>query len=276
MPFGHKSMNLGANSDMKFEIELEPRNKEPRRASEPKELPKRALIVHDEPTMRVLIQDVLASADTEAVVLGESVRAEEHYHAEKFDVIFIGLNGPTDGNELVKKIRKSGFNWKTPIIVISDDPRPGALPEGFAAGATFFVYKPIDRAHLNRLIRVTHGTIEHEIRRFRRVPVTAKVRVRSGNAELMGETVDLSLNGALISAPQTFPRGAAVEVSLYLGGEMNPIVGRGRVIRVLNDNQMAILLEHLPREGNGRLQEYLLPKIGVEESQAKLPADSSP
>jgi DNA-binding response OmpR family regulator len=260
---------------MKIEIELEPRNKEPRNPSAPKESPKRALVVNDEPTMRILIQDVLASADTEAVVLGESVHAEEHYHAEKFDVIFIGLSGPEDGIELVKKIRKSGFNWKTPIIVISDDLRPGALPQGFEAGATFFMYKPIDRAHLNRLIRVTHGTIEHEIRRFRRVPVTAKVRLRSGNVELIGETIDLSLNGALVSAPHAFPRGAAVEVSLYLDGEVNPIVGRGRVVRVLNDNQMAILLEHLPLEGNGRLQEYLLPKIGEIASQSTLPADAS-
>jgi len=260
---------------MKFEIELEPRNIDARPVSATKESQKRALIINDEPTLCTLIQDVLESADTEAVVLGESVHAEEHYHAEKFDVIFIGLSGPADGIELVKKIRKSGFNWKTPIIVISDDPSPGALPEGFAAGATFLVYKPIDRAHLNRLIRVTHGTIEHEIRRFRRVPVNVKVRVRSGSTELAGETLDLSLNGALISAPQTFPRGAAVEVSLYLSGEMNPIIGRGRVVRILNENQMAILLDYLPREGNGRLQEYLLPKIEEIESQAKFQADAS-
>lgn len=260
---------------MKFEIELEPRNKEPRRPSAPNESPKRALVVHDEPTMRTLIQDVLESADTEAVILGESVHAEEHFRAEKFDVIFIGLSGPADGNELVKKIRKSGFNWKTPIIVISDDPRPGALPEGFAAGVTFFVYKPIDRAHLNRLIRVTHGTIEHEIRRFRRVPVNAKVRVRSGSAELEGETIDLSLNGALISAPQTFPRGASVEVKFYLHDENNPIVGRGRVVRVLNENHMGILLDYLSIEESGRLQEYLLPKIGEIESQAKFSTDPS-
>jgi DNA-binding response OmpR family regulator len=260
---------------MKVDIEIEPRNKEPRRVSAPKGPSKRALVIHDEPAFRALIEDALGSADTEAVILGESAHAEEHFQAEKFDVIFIGLSGPAGGIELVKKIRKSGFNWKTPIIVISDDPRPGALPEGFAAGATFFVYKPIDRAHLNRLIRVTHGTIEHEIRRFRRVPVTAKVRLRSGNVELVGETIDLSLNGALVSAPHAFPRGAAVEVSLYLGSESKPIIGQGRVVRVLQDNQMAILLEGLPLEGSGRLQEYLLPKIGEIESQVKLPADAS-
>ena len=36
-----------------------------------------------------------------------------------------------------------------------------------------------------------------------------------------------------------------------------------------------ILLDYLPRDGNGRLQEYLLPKIEEIESQAKLPADAS-
>jgi len=50
---------------------------------------------------------------------------------------------------------------RTPIILLSDESKSGALSRGFEAGASFFVYKPIDKAHLKRLIHVTQ---EHRTR----------------------------------------------------------------------------------------------------------------
>jgi hypothetical protein len=41
-----------------------------------------------------------------------------------------------------RQMRNSRFNRLTPIIMISDDQRPSALSVGFAAGASFFLYKP--------------------------------------------------------------------------------------------------------------------------------------
>ncbi len=143
--------------------------------------------------------------------------------------------------------------------MISDDLRPAALSEAFKAGASFFVYKPVDRAHLMGLIRVTQGTIEHEKRRFRRVTVQAKVRVKYGDKSVEGETIDISMNGTLVRASHTFPVGSPVEVSLYLLAGKPPVAGMGSVMRVVEGNQMGIQLEQLPLAESGRLQEYLLP-----------------
>jgi DNA-binding response OmpR family regulator len=260
------------------ETEAEPRNKGPRRANAPNVEPNRALIVNAEPAIRVLIQDVLEWADMESVILGGNVAAYGHLPEEKFDVIFIGLCGPTAvGIDFVRQIRRSGINRMTPIIAISDDQHPGALSRAFEAGATFFVYQPIDKAHLIRLIRVTHGTIEQEKRRFRRVPVRVKVRLKSARVEVEGETIDLSLNGTLVRASETFPLGSLVGVSLYLHGEKNPVVGRGSVVRILNGNQMGILLDYLPVAQSTRLQEYLLPRIAEEDDlRTKPPNESAP
>ncbi len=198
---------------VKVETDRESANKDLRRAKGLKAMPRRALVVENEPAMCALIQEVLESAEIEAVTPAKSGENERHFHEEKFDVILIGLCASTvDGVELVRKIRRSGMNRLTPIIMISDDQRPRALSQGFDAGASFFVYKPIDRAHLTRLILVTQGTIEHERRRFRRVPLRVKVRIKSDKDELVGETIDVSLNGARGRTPTASqPRADALE-----------------------------------------------------------------
>ncbi len=210
--------------------------------------------------MCALIKESLGAANVEEVTLTTSAVADTKYEEQKFDVILVDLCAPpVDATKLVEAIRRSGFNRKTPIIMISDDLRPAALSEGFKAGASFFVYKPIDRAHLMRLIRVTQGTIEHEKRRFRRVVVQAKVRVKCGDRSVDGETIDISLNGTLVRASHTFPVGSPVEVSLYLLAGRPPVAGLGSIMRVVEGNQMGIQLDRMPAAESGRLQEYLLP-----------------
>ena len=245
---------------MKIETEIESRNQSGARRAAPSGMPTRALVVEDEESMCALIKDALGAANIEGVTLTRSAEASGQFQKEKFDVILVDLGAPTaNANALVKQIRSSGFNRKTPIVMISGDQRPGALSEGFQAGASFFAYKPIDRARLMSLIRATQGTIEHEKRRFRRVPVRAKVQVKFGDASVEGETVDLSFNGALVQASRTFPVGSTVEVSLYLLAGKPPIAGLGSIMRVVEGNQMGIQLERFPAAASGQLQEYLLP-----------------
>jgi two-component system chemotaxis response regulator CheY len=245
---------------MKIETEIESRYPNGARRAAPSGTPTRALVVEDEESMCGLIKEALGAANIEAVTLTRSAEAAGPFQKEKFDVILVDLGATTgNGNALVKKIRSSGLNRKTPIVMISGDQRPGALSEGFQAGASFFAYKPIDRTRLMSLIRATQGTIEHEKRRFRRVPVRAKVQVKCGDKIVEGETVDISYNGALVRASNTFPVGSLVEVSLFLLAGKPPIAGLGSIMRVEEGNQMGIQLERMPAAANGRLQAYLLP-----------------
>jgi DNA-binding response OmpR family regulator len=221
---------------------------------------RRALVVENEPGMCALIQDVLGSVDIEARHFVTSADADGKFQEEKFDVVIQSISTPpNDGCELIRKIRGSGLNQKTPIIVISNDLSPMALTRSFDAGANFFVYKPLDRARLVSLLRATRGTIDHEIRRFRRVPVQMKVRLKSDKVSLDGETIDVSLNGMLIKAPHTLPIRTRLGVSLFLHERDEPVVGLGTVVRVQSDTNMGILLDGLSAKETGRLQEYLLP-----------------
>jgi DNA-binding response OmpR family regulator len=112
-------------------------------------MPRRALIVDDEPAVCQLIQGVLGSSGMDSLTLTKSADATGYLRDEKFDVVLLDFAMPApSGIELAQQARGSGFNQKTPIIMISDDQRPSAVSEGFDAGASFFLYKPVDITRL--------------------------------------------------------------------------------------------------------------------------------
>jgi CheY-like chemotaxis protein len=223
---------------------------------------KRAIIVDDEVATCELIEKVLTSAGIESLSVTKSEEAPEILRHGKFAVAFLDYQmAAPDGPELVRQMRASGRNRLTPIILISDDQRPAAMAKGFEAGASFFVYKPIDKDRLLRLVRATQGAIDDVHRRTRRVMVKSKVQITFRGQEIAGETVNVSLEGMLIRAPRTLPVGSSVGVSLQLNSAMKPVMGAGSVVRLIGNDEMGIHLGRLTREDSQRLQEYLLPLI---------------
>jgi len=225
-------------------------------------MPRRVLIIDDEPAVCELIERVAAEAGTEVLPLLHGGRASEILSRQKFDLVFLDFRmaSPT-GLELARQVRGSLSNRSTPIVLISDDQRTAALSIGFEAGATFFLYKPIDKTRLLKLMRAVQGTIENERRRTRRIPLCHKVEVRSPLGDCEGETIDISLNGMLVKSPRIFPQGSPVQLSLQLSNGGQPIRGSGLVARVVGANQMGILVEKMAPQESQRLQDYLLPFV---------------
>jgi len=224
-------------------------------------MPSRALVVDDDTSICGMIHGVLIGAGIEALVLNRSEGVEEQLRREKFAVAMFDLCMPApDGLELARHARKIGINQMTPIILMSDDQSTSATSQGFEAGASFFLYKPIDKKRLVALVRAMQGAIEQE-RRFRRVPLQSKVRIGFDKEEWECETIDVSLNGMLISAPVSLPPGSPVRIALYFSPNVKPVVGQGIVARLLGGNRMGIQLNHLTVAESARLQEFLLPLI---------------
>ena len=219
----------------------------------------------DETAVCEMVGKVLTRAGIEAMTLTKSTDAPGLFNEGKFDVVFLDLHmAAPDGIELARQVRVSRWNRTTPIVLISDDQRPRAMSVGFEAGASFFLYKPIDKDRLLKLLRATQGPAEQERRRTRLIAIQSKVRLRYRADELEGETVDVSLSGVLVKAHRTFPIGAPVNVAMQLSPRARPIVGVGSVARVLGGNQMGIQLGQLSAGESERLQEFLLPLIPSE------------
>jgi DNA-binding response OmpR family regulator len=232
---------------------------------------RRALIVDDERVVCEFIQTILSSTGMSVLTLTNSKDAESCLRDEKFTVALFDLRMPApDGCELTRQVRGSGINQMTPIILVSDDQSNSAVSQGFTAGASFFLYKPIDKARLLKLVRATQGVIEHERRRFRRVSQQSKVLLGFDKQEWECETIDISLNGMLVAGPGDVLAGSVVRVNLYLTPGVKPIVGIGIVVRLLGGNRMGIQLSQFTTAESGRLQDFLLPLILKEGLEANV------
>jgi CheY-like chemotaxis protein len=230
----------------------------------------RALIVDDEVEMCDLMQEVLKSTGMNSLALTHSAEAAHHLQQERFEVVLLDFRmRPPDGIELTRQIRQSGFNQMTPVILVSEDRQITTVSLGFQAGASFVLYKPIDKARLLKLIWATQGAIDREKRRFRRVAHRANVLLGSGGRKLEGETIDLSLNGMLVKAEPAFPVGSIVNFRLSLTPEARPICGTGTVVRLVGPDQMGIHLEQLSPMETARLQSFLLPLLVPETPAAE-------
>ena len=219
---------------------------------------KSALLVDSEPAVSEILEEILKSEGMEAVTLASASDAADYAQARKFDVVFVDSSSPvSDGIELTRKIRGTTRNYRTPIVMITTPKYTGFLTEGFQAGVSFMVYKPIDRTRLVRLVRVMQGAIENEIRRFRRVPAAVKMLIRNGDDEFEAATINLSLNGALVRAPRVFPLGTLLKTHVFLA-PTDPVIGHAVVMRTVSNDQMGIQFDGLALSESMRLQDYLL------------------
>jgi DNA-binding response OmpR family regulator len=182
---------------------------------------KLALLVGAEPGMSDVLRQALEPAGIERLTISSTGETPAHLQSTKFDVVLVNLCGsPVHGVALTRRLRESGPNRLTPVILISGDQSKGTLPNGFDAGASFFVCLPIGAERLTKLI-ANITAIEQRSRRFRRVAKSVPVVLATAHAEIEGETIDLSLGGMLVKVPRTLPIGALVEVSLFLPWGIN-------------------------------------------------------
>jgi CheY-like chemotaxis protein len=222
----------------------------------------RILVVDDDPTVCELIQAVLSSVEINSLTLTSSKAAIPYLSKEKFSAIFLDVRMPApDGIELTRQIRSSGLNRTTPIAIITGEEDRSVLARAFDAGASFFLFKPIDRHRMLRLIRVSEGPVQLEARRYQRVRIQCHVSLECGERNLSGTTLDLSLNGFSVQGSAALPVGSAVSASLQLKSNAPPVRLGARVVRAFGDGCMGLQIEHATAEESRRLQEFLLPII---------------
>ena len=225
-------------------------------------MPARILVVDDDPLTGELICEILRSAGMDASFLTSSRGAAELLKREKYHAVFLDMRmPPPDGVELARQIRASRVNASTVIVMITGEEERTLMKRAFDAGVEFFLFKPVERNKLLKLIRVAEGSIERERRRFTRVRLRCRVSLESGNDHLEGTTLDLSLGGALVQAHRAFPSGTLVTVSLELEAGTPPMRSSARIIRTVGTDCMGMQFENLGPKESVRLQEFLLPLI---------------
>ena len=191
-------------------------------------------------------------------------QAASQLKERKYDAIFLDVNlPPPNGVELTKQVRSSEINRTTYVVIISGADDRGLMARAFQAGANMFLFKPIDRTRLMRIIQVSSVPIDRERRRLQRVIVKCRVSLEHEEVRFEGETVDLSLGGMLVRADRILPVGSIVKVALALPPAAESIHAAARILRNVGNEYMGLQLERIDKAESERLGAYLMPLIAV-------------
>jgi CheY-like chemotaxis protein len=205
---------------------------------------------------------VLVSANKQCLAITDSKLAAKRITEEKFDAAFLDARMPApDGIELTRRMREPGLNLTTPIMVMTGTDDRELLTRAFAAGASFFVYKPVDRQRILSMVRVVQDSLDRERRRYRRVSIKCQVTIESGNEKLSGSTIDLSLGGMHVQTPRVMPIGSNVTVNLQYAKDSHPLTFSAKVLRVSGNDSMGLQFAELSEKTTKTLQDFLLPLI---------------
>ncbi|MBZ5665115.1 MAG: response regulator [Acidobacteriia bacterium] len=174
------------------------------------------LIVEDDAPSLELMNEVFTSLKAEVLPVDDGQRAVALVNQEKFDGVFLDLEMPKmHGFDLARKIRESSWNKLTPIVIVTGRDDRTTMQQAFAAGATFFLQKPVDRQRLSTLFRAVSGSLFENRRRNARVPLQTEVLCDIDSRVVLGMSWNLSQGGMQIETAGLKPRDI-VRVSFRL------------------------------------------------------------
>lgn len=111
----------------------------------PKEQPRRVLVIDDSATSRRQIALALEKAGMSVIEASEGVEGLQRARELPFDLVLTDIHMPTmDGLKFIRELRNIAGYRNTPVYVLTADHSQQRLAEGRAAGATAWVIKPPD------------------------------------------------------------------------------------------------------------------------------------
>jgi PleD family two-component response regulator len=171
-------------------------------------MPTKILVVDDDSVLCEFIQEVLTAEKIESSVITDSMRAATRLREERFDAVFLDMRMPiVDGIELATRVRSSGLNQTTPLVMITGDQDSKVMQRAFQAGVNLFLFKPVDRARLMRILNAANNLIQSRRMRFTRVKVCKGVSIEAGERRVKGTSLDISIGGMFVQSSATFPVG---------------------------------------------------------------------
>jgi len=112
---------------------------------------RRILVVDDDPDIRHLMSEVLASSGYAVDVAENGTRAWKALHLKRYDLIVTDYDMPgMTGIQLVSKLRLAGF--QLPVILASGSPPPDLIIRKTAADTVVMLPKPFTLGELTRLV----------------------------------------------------------------------------------------------------------------------------
>jgi CheY-like chemotaxis protein len=204
----------------------------------------RLLIVDDEPSVLQYMKAMLEPLAEEIVTVEDSARAAEYLEGQKFDGVILDVRMPSlDGFELTRRARSSTLNSKSPIALLTGYDDAGTMVQGFKAGATCFLGKPLTREKIQSLVSFMRGPVMTERRRNARLPFRCKVNCTAGplrQTRFVADSINIGEGGMMLSGSGGLEVGSAVCLEFGVPTSEKPLRMKGTVLRRESDDRIAV------------------------------------
>lgn len=218
----------------------------------------RIMMVDDEPKTLDVVKAMVESLGCTVVAMTDSREAAKRLAIEKFDGVFLDVNMPhLDGIELAKLVRNSPLNKSVPIVLFTGSDDVATMRQGFKAGASCFLGKPVSIERVSRLVYAMRGSMLEGRRRSARLPYSTAVDCRAGNRHLRSSSLSLSENGMLLDASGGLEVGEQLDLEFMLPHGSTRVRVRGKVVYKQPPDSIAVEFLDLSKPDREAIQKYL-------------------
>jgi DNA-binding response OmpR family regulator len=221
----------------------------------------KVMVVDDDPDVLQSVKAMLEPLACDVLKISDSREATELLEKDRFDGILLAVQMPhLDGFELTKLIRASRLNHSALVVLLGETNDSATMRQGFKAGASCFIGKPLDQKRLYALIKAMRGPMLQEKRRHVRLPFWAMVKCRAGAQEepqFISKSLTLSESGMSLDLARDLEQAQELEVEFSLPNSDKPVKANARVVRTLGPNLVGVEFLNLEAKGREAIQRYV-------------------
>ncbi len=159
---------------------------------------------------RALLNECFRQFNLDTVVINSD--AAERLAKEKFEACVLTLN---EGSEAVMEAaRGSRSNSRCVIYAVGGSAQQTMRYSKYGINAMF--HEPLERAAALKLVRSTRMLVQHEFRRYVRIPIITEVSLVGDGRRVSATSIEISSGGMSLKSHEDFSVGTSVEVSFAL------------------------------------------------------------
>lgn len=218
----------------------------------------RVLAVDDEPEVLIAIKTLLERLSCTVVAIADSRQAAERLTKEQFDGVFLDVRMPNlDGFELAKRVRASSLNGQAPIVMFTALDDVATMREGFKAGASCFLGKPVSADRITNLVKAMRSAMFGVRRRYARLPLRTPVTCKAGNQNLKSSSINISEGGMVLATSGGWEVGQEVALEFVMPQASAPIKVRAKIVHKEPTGSMAVEFLDLSNTARDAIKEYI-------------------
>jgi CheY-like chemotaxis protein len=227
------------------------------------------LVCAEGDAVRVL-KSVLQELSIEVEYCIDPVAAQARIDASAYDVLLVDCQDEASTLRLMAHARSSTGNSSAVIIAMVN--LRNRVPEVFASGADFILYKPISRERTAEGLRAAREMVQRERRAHPRIPLQAIASIDyAGAEEVSVELLDLSETGLSFRCGHPLPTCCRVYLQFSVPGDPKLVRLSGEVMWQESSGKVGLRFASVPQTSKRILEGWL--KTSVTASASSEPGN---